>query len=143
MGRRAEKHFSVRKRGGSLMPNKRKSNRELAITGSQLNEDEQILEPGEPDMPGDLGPCEKIVWTETVALLSEANRLTRLDALSLHAYSRSVCQWREAYAALKISGSIQRAGTGAEKMSAQLQVFNTADRTLERWTAQLGMSPKS
>ena len=125
------------------MPQKRKSNAELERTGSRLHDDEQQIPLGQPSPPDDLSAREQIIWEETVQLLFDAKRLTRLDGGALRAYCRSVFEWESAYADLQRAGYYQTAGTGAQKLSVQLQRFNLCDRTLQRWCSELGLSPKS
>lgn len=125
------------------MSRRRKSNAELDLSGSQLHEDEQQIPVGQPDVPDDLSTREQAIWRETVQLLFDAGRLTRLDGGALRAYCRSVFEWESAYADLQQSGYYQQAGTGALKLSVQLQRFNLCDRALQRWCSELGLSPKS
>lgn len=124
------------------MPQKRKPNSELGY-GSRPHDDEQTIALGQPDTPADLTENEVAIWQETVTLLLEAGRLTRLDGGALRAYCRAVREWEAAYSDLQQAGYYQKAGTGATKLSPQFQRFNTADRTLQRWCSELGMSPKS
>jgi P27 family predicted phage terminase small subunit len=125
------------------MPKKRKSNAELEHSGSHLHDDEQQIPLGQPDAPEDLSERERAIWTETVQLLFDAQRLTRLDGGALRAYCRSVFEWERSYADLQQAGYYQTAGTGAQKLSVQLQRFNLCDRALQRWCSELGLSPKS
>jgi P27 family predicted phage terminase small subunit len=126
-----------------MCPTRRKSNAQLKITGSQFNEDEETLAPGVPRTPDDLTPCELIEWDAITELLFNAGRLTQLDGGSLKAYCRSVCEWNAAYADLQKFGYYSVAGTGAQKLSAQLNRFNLTDRCYQRWCSELGLSPKS
>jgi P27 family predicted phage terminase small subunit len=125
------------------MPRKRKSNAELMQTGSPLHDDEQPIPLGQPDTPADLSEREQAIWQETVQLLFDAGRLTRLDGGALRAYCRATFEWESAYADLQKAGYYQQAGTGALKLSAQSQRFNICDRALQRWCSELGLSPKS
>lgn len=126
-----------------MSPTKRKSNSELAITGSAQNPDEEVVQPGIPDPPETLTDEERLVWDDTTELLFQAGRLTKLDAGSIHAYCRAVCLWNKAFDDLQKAGPYQIAGTGAKKLSAELMNYNATDRTYERWCVQLGFSPKS
>src|ERR1700693_340503 len=125
------------------MPKKRKSNAELEHSGSHLHDDEQPIPLGQPDMPDDLSAREREIWDATMQLLFDAGRLTELDGGALRAYCRAVFEWESAYADLQKAGYYQTAGTGAMKLSVQLQRFNLCDRTLQRWCGELGLSPKS
>lgn len=125
------------------MPKKRKSNAELARSGRRVHDDEQQIPLGEPDAPDGLSQREQDIWTETVQLLLDAGRLTRLDGGALRAYCRAVFEWESAYSDLQTAGYYQTAGTGALKLSVQLQRFNLCDRALQRWCSELGLSPKS
>jgi P27 family predicted phage terminase small subunit len=124
------------------MPKRRKPNSELAM-GSHWHDDEQIIPLGQPDSPADLSERERAIWDETVQLLLDAGRLTRLDGGALRAYCRAVFEWETAYTDLQRGRYYQKAGTGAEKLSVQLQRFNLCDRSLQRWCSELGLSPKS
>jgi P27 family predicted phage terminase small subunit len=125
------------------MSQKRKSNAELERTGSHLHDDEQPIALGQPDVPGDLSERESAIWQETTQLLFDAGRLTRLDGGALRAYCRAASEWEDSYADLQKSGYYVKAGTGALKLSPQLQRFNLCDRALQRWCSELGLSPKS
>jgi P27 family predicted phage terminase small subunit len=125
------------------MPKKRKSNAELEQYGSHTHDDEQLIPLGCPDAPDDLSDREKDIWDATVQLLFDAGRLTRLDGAALRAYCRATAEWESAYADLQKAGYYQQAGTGAQKLSVQCQRFNICDRTLQRWCAELGLTPKS
>ena len=122
---------------------KRKSNAELAYSGSHPHEDEQQIPLGQPDTPGDLSQRERAIWEDTVQLLLDAGRLTRLDGGALRAFCRATFEWESAYADLQKAGYYSTAGTGAQKLSVQFQRFNIADRALQRWCSELGLSPKS
>lgn len=122
---------------------RRKSNAELEASGSHLHDDEQQIPAGQPDPPDDLSPREQVIWDETVQLLVDAGRLTRLDGGALRAYCRATFEWESAYADLQKAGYYQQAGTGAQKLSVQSQRFNICDRALQRWCSELGLSPKS
>lgn len=125
------------------MPKPRKSNAELEQSGSRLHDDEQQIPLGQPDAPNDLSDRERVIWSETVQLLLDAGRLTRLDGSALRAYCRATAEWESAYADLQKAGYYSTAGTGAQKLSVQLQRFNLCDRALQRWCSELGLSPKS
>lgn len=125
------------------MPRKRKSNAELSSNGCHLHDDEQSISPGCPETPDDLSEREQEIWDATVQVLSDSGRLTRLDGGALRAYCRAVNEWESAYSDLQKAGYYQQAGTGAQKLSAQLQRFNLCDRALQRWCSELGLSPKS
>lgn len=125
------------------MPKPRKTNAELESTGSRLHDDELQIPLGQPDKPGDLSERELKIWAATVQLLFDAGRLTRLDGAALRAYCRATNEWESAYADLQAAGYYSKAGTGAQKLSVQLQRFNLCDRALQRWCAELGLSPKS
>lgn len=125
------------------MPKPRKTNAELEQSGSHLHDDEQQIPLGQPDPPNDLSGREQEIWEATVQLLFDAGRLTRLDGGALRAYCRATSEWESAYADLQKAGYYSTAGTGAQKLSVQLQRFNLCDRALQRWCSELGMSPKS
>lgn len=108
-----------------------------------MHEDEERIPLGQPDAPGDLAERERTIWEETAQLLFDAGRLTRLDGGALRAYCRATYEWESAYADLQKAGHYQTAGTGAQKLSVQSQRFNIADRALQRWCSELGLSPKS
>jgi P27 family predicted phage terminase small subunit len=125
------------------MPKPRKTNAELEASGSHLHDDEQLIPLGQPDPPSDLSDREQVIWQETVSLLFDAGRLTRLDGSALRAYCRATFEWESAYVDLQKAGYYSTAGTGAQKLSVQLQRFNLCDRALQRWCSELGLSPKS
>jgi P27 family predicted phage terminase small subunit len=125
------------------MPKPRKTNAELQSSGSRLHDDELQIPLWCPDAPTDLSDRERVIWDETVQLLFDAGRLTRLDGSALRAYCRATNEWESAYADLQEAGYYSKAGTGAQKLSVQLQRFNLCDRTLQRWCSELGLSPKS
>ena len=120
-----------------MSPTKRKSNRELQLTASHQNADEEVVQPGIPDPPETLTDEERIVWDGTVELLFQAGRLTKLDGGSIAAYCRAVCLWNKAFADLQAAGPYQQTGSGTKKLSAELSNYNACDRTYERWCVQL------
>lgn len=108
-----------------------------------INGREPEVPPDLPSCPAHLSPTARAEWKRLAKTLNQIGLLSAIDRAALAGYCQAYGRWVEAEKQLAATPTLLKTPSGYVQPSPWLAIANKNAELMQKWMAELGMTPSS